>query len=252
MRNVTRGEGADGFFLKTLTECIGRVGAIDPAKAQALRDAFHSELFKEKRALENPKDFMRHEGTILERMFKNPVAVVPPPEPITPKADVIVPSGSEVSTSEFDFDFDIEPDPVNPYVTEGGPLAMALDEWATSRKHPFVRTIIINKVKYTVVGTAVVHGTKESVNINCTTGNFKKIRECDEQVLVHFNGRAVSLSQDTPNGTAFFVWLCHFKPGRVFRFWMNRNKDGVRKDDPNGSFRVLITDDQPGWRKVAA
>src|ERR1019366_6291445 len=61
-RKISRGEGADGFFLKTLTECIGRLGAIDHAKAQVLREHYHSELFKNQLAVENPKEYMRHEG----------------------------------------------------------------------------------------------------------------------------------------------------------------------------------------------
>lgn len=259
--NFTRGEGADGFFLKTLTETLGRLGAIPVDKHQAIRDAYHAAIFKDQRAVEHTQDAMRHEGIILERLLVKvpapvvaaPVPVVAPaPTPALPKASITVPTGSEPPDT-YDFgDFDIEPDPVNPYTLEGGPLAMVLDEWANSRQHPFVRTISIGKKEYTVVGTAVVHGLNETVNINCTTGSFKKIRECDEKILVHFNGRAVSMSRDTEGGTAFWVWLCHYTPGKVFRFWMNRNTNGVRHDDPKGTFRVLITKEPPGWRKVVS
>lgn len=250
-RKFSPGEGADGLFLKTLTECIGRLGAIDPAKKQALVETFHAELAKNPRVAENPKEAMRHEGTILERMFTNKAVAVPAPEPIKPKDDVIVPS---LDIEDFGLsDIDIEPDPVNPYTVEGGVFARCLDEWMASRKHPYIRTLPINGKQYTVIGTAVVHGQNGStVNINGTTGGFKKLRECDETILVHHNGRPVTMSKDGTNGTAFFVWLCHYSPGRVFRFWMNRQDNGVRKDDPRGTFRILITADGTGWRKVAA
>jgi hypothetical protein len=294
-RKVATGEGADGLFLKTLTEVIGRLGAIDPAKAAALRIEFHAELMKNPRVAESPKEFMRHEGTILERMFSTKPVEVPAREhefswdghgrnvcktagcgawvrdgkgegfdkpcPFAgPKPDVVVPmTGEEPALSAEDFglsDFDLEPEPENPYTKTGGVLATALDEWATTRKHPYVRTVQIDGKKYTVIGTAVVHGPngETSININATTGAAKKIRECDENVLVHFHGRAVSMQKDVPGSACFFVWLCHYVPGRVFRFWMNKRDTttGTRKDDPRGSFRVLITDDFAGWRKVAA
>jgi hypothetical protein len=251
MSRKIRGEGADGFFLKTLTECIGRLGAIDPAKAQKLREEFHADLFKNPLAIENPKEYLRHEGAILDRMFTCKVVELPKPEPVKPNEDMIVPMDIDDATIG---DFQLDPEPVNPYTKEGGVLAGVLDEWIATRKHPFVRTVMIDGKKYTVIGTAVIHGnsTNNSVNINCTTGNFKKIRECDEKVLVHFNGRGVSLQKDLPNGQVFFVWLCLYSPGRVFRFWMNRMVDGQRKDDPRGAMRVLITEDAFGWRKVAA
>lgn len=253
-RKFARGEGADGLFLKTLTECIGRIGAIDPSKASALREAFHAELLKDKRVVENPKDAMRHEGAILGRLFSAKPVEVPDPEPVPPKADVVIPNPDEPSVGDVeDFglgDIDIEPDPVNPYTEV---LSKSLDDWMTSRKHPYVRTIKIGGKDYTVIGTAVVHGKNgTTVNINCTTGNSRMLRECDETILVHYNGRPVTASKDGENGTAFFVWLCQYKPGRVFRFWMNRQENGVRKDDPRGTFRILITDDDCGWRKVAA
>jgi hypothetical protein len=267
MSRKIRGEGADGFFLKNLTECIGRLGAIDPTKAQKLREMYHAEIFKNPLAVENPKDYLRHEGVILERMFSAKALMMPVPAPEPPKPDVIVPLNptSPAMSADDDFglgDIDIEPEPVNPYTDENGVLAQCLNEWTLFRKHPYVRTVVINDGtktqqprKFLVIGTAVVHGqTGNTVNINCTTGNFKKIRECDETVLVHFNGRPVSMSKDGENGTAFFVWLCHYNPGKVFRFWMNRQEVamGTRKDDPRGTFRILITTEGDGWRKVAA
>ncbi len=272
-RKFARGEGADGLFLKTLTECIGRLGAIDPSKAQALRELFHAELSKDARVIENPKDALRHEGAVLERLFSKKPVAVPEPEPIPVKPDVTIPEfvealtkekvepapslgGADYFTGGDDFglgDIDIEPEPVNPFIATDGVLKGCLDEWMRTRKHPYVRNVLINGKQYTIIGTAVVHGQNgNSVNINCTTGGAKKIRECDENVLVHFNGRPVTMSVDAPNGTAFFVWLCHYSPGRVFRFWMNRSVDGNRKDDPRGTFRILITKDGDGWRKVAA
>jgi hypothetical protein len=255
-RKFARGEGADGLFLRTLTECIGRLGAIDPNKATALRDAFHRELSKDKRVSENPKEALRHEGAIIERLFSSKPVEVAPSEEIQPKPDITVPSpNADAGFTIEDFglgDGDLG-DPINPYTLEGGPVEKALNEWMLFRKHPYVKTVKIAGKKYTVIGTAVVHNQNGStVNINCTTGAFKKIRECDENVLVHFNGRAVTMSKDDPNGTAFFMWLCQFKPGRVFRFWMNKMENGVRKDDPRGTFRILITDDDVGHRKVAA
>src|SRR5208337_618463 len=133
---------------------------------------------------------------------------MPKPEPEKPKPDVVVPL-EPASEAIDDFglgDLDIEPEPVNPYMTEGGVLESTLNEWMLARKHPFVRTVIINDgtkdvqpKKFLVIGTAVVHGQNgNSVNINCTTGNFKKIRECDETILVHFNGRPVTMSKDGP------------------------------------------------------
>jgi len=255
-RKFSPGEGADGLFLKTLTECIGRVGAIDPAKKQALVETFHAELAKNPRVTENLKDAMRHEGTILERMFSTKNVALPAPAPIPPKADVVIPiPGQETALTIEDFglnDADLA-EPVNPYIADDGVLAGCLDDWMTTRKHPYVRTVLLDSKKYLVIGTAVVHGQDgSSININCTTGAFKKIRECDENILVHFNGRPVTMSKDGANGTAFFVWLCHYSPGRVFRFWMNRQENGTRKDDPRGTFRILITNDLQGWRKVAA
>ncbi len=250
-RKVARGEGADGLLIKTLTECIGRLGAIDPKKAPALRETFHAELMKNPRVAESPKDWLRHEGAIIQRMFTNKQVEVAPPEPAKPKDDIIIPTSlDDLGLS----DFDIEPDPVNNFTSENGPLAAALEEWATSRRHPFVRTVTIDGKKYAILGTAVVHYPDgRTVNINATTGNAKKIRECDETVLVHFNGRPVTMSKDVAGGTAFFVWLCHYTEGRVFRFWMNRSEHGTRKDDPRGAIRVLITSGATGgYRKVAA
>ena len=271
-RKFARGEGADGLFLKTLTECIGRLGAIDPAKAQALREAFHAELSKDKRVVENPKDAFRHEGAVLERLFSAKPVEIATPELALPKPDITVPSPDDATpTSLEDFtldDFgitesDLVVEPPNPYIVEGGELQNCLKEWMLAKKHPFIRTVVINDgtktpqpKKFLVVGTAVAHGQNgNSLNINCTTGSFKKIRECDETILVHHNGRPVTLNADAPNGTAFFVWLCHFTPGKVYRFWMNRQVDGTRKDDPRGTFRILIVDNTnggDGWRKVAA
>jgi hypothetical protein len=273
-RKFGPGEGSEGLFLKTLTECVGRLGAIDPAKKQALIESFHTELAKHPRVAENPKEALRHEGTILERLFSNKAVVQPPAEPAKPKDDIVIPTSpaglADLGLSDFDIEsppgFEIEPEPANPYTVEGGPLAQVLEEWSTSRKHPFVRRISIPTGKtikrgsvpvmqdYLVLGTAVVHYPDgSSVNINATTGNVRKIRECDETVLVHFNGRPVSMQKDTDNGTCFFVWLCHYTPGKVFRFWMNRLQNGTRKDDPRGAIRVLITPETPaGWRKVAA
>jgi hypothetical protein len=265
-RKFGPGEGSEGLFLKTLTECIGRLGAIDPGKKQALIESFHAELAKNSRVTENPKEALRHEGTILERLFTNKAVVQPPPEPAKPKGDVVIPTEvaglADLGLSDFDIEspagFTIEPDPVNPFTTEGGPLAKALEDWSTSRKHPFVRRITIGSGKtakdYLVIGTAVVHYPDgSSVNINATTGNSRKIRECDETVLVHFNGRPVTMQKDTTHGTCFFVWLCHYTEGKVFRFWMNRLQNGTRKDDPRGAMRVLITPEaEAGWRKVAA
>ena len=256
-RKFSPGEGADGLFLKTLTECIGRVGAIDPTKKQALVEAFHAELTKNPRVAENPKDALRHEGVILERMFSTKNVTLPAPEPVPPKADVVIPiPGEEQALTIEDFglsDSDLG-EPINPYIDPEGVLAKVLDEWMTCKKHPFIRQVLIDGKKFMIIGTAVVHGQDgSSININCTTGAFKKIRECDENILVHFNGRPVTMSKDGANGTAFFVWLCHNSPGRVFRFWMNRQeKNGTRKDDPRGTFRILFTNDLQGWRKVAA
>jgi hypothetical protein len=252
-RTFARGEGADGLFLKTLTECIGSLGAIDPAKAQALRNRFHEELAKDKRVAENPKDALRHEGAILERLFKVEPVVVPAPEP---KPDVVI-STANPALDDFDFDFGTEGtlgDPINPYTAADGPLAALLEEWSTSRKHPFVRHVKIEGKEYIALGTAVVRYPDGTVaNINCTTGAFKKLREADENVLVHFGGRPVSLSKEGQNGTVFFVWLCHHYLHRVFRFWLSRaDKGGTRKDDPRGQFRIKIDASTQGWSKVAA
>lgn len=242
-------EGADSFWVKTLAETIGNTRAIDPTKADLLRKEFLNTVLLSQLGKEHPEEISRHAGRILARLFGAPdepkAAPAPKPDSIDLGA-MFDDTGDDLGLGQTQSD-SVE----DPLLRKDGPFYAALMEWVATRRHPFHKVIEDGGVKYGVVGTCVGKTPKpdKTFNINCTTGNHRKIKDADETTLVHKNGRPISLSHETDNGSCFFVWLLHLKPSLTVRYWINVNEAGRRADDPKGNFRIVFTDGE--WKRAA-
>ena len=133
-----------------------------------------------------------------------------------------------------------------------------VEEYAKTRQHPFVRTMKVDAggewVHYAVVGTCIGKSKRNpnaTFNANCTTQNYRKVKDLPDHILVHRNGRPVSVGHDTPDGGRYFLWLLHHRPGLELRFWINVNEPGKpRSDIESGNVRVKLTDDADGWKRA--
>ena len=109
-------------------------------------------------------------------------------------------------------------------------------------------------VHYAVVGTCIGKSKRNpnaTFNANCTTQNYRKVKDLPDHILVHRNGRPVSVGHDTPDGGRYFLWLLHHRPGLELRFWINVNEPGKpRSDIESGNVRVKLTDDADGWKRA--
>ena len=127
------------------------------------------------------------------------------------------------------------------------------ERFSKTMKHPFIETLTFEGKRYVVVGTATVRSAKKegvSRSANATVKNYRRIKEADESILVHIDGRPMCATRELENGVCF-VWLLHHTPGLVIRFWLNESDNGQRKDNPKGTYRISLVTDEPGWKKAA-
>ncbi len=132
-------------------------------------------------------------------------------------------------------------------------LEGVVERFSASPRHPFIETLVHEGKRYVVVGTATIRSTKKegvSRSANCTVKNYRRIKDADETVLVHVDGRPMCATRELENGVCF-VWLLHHTPGLVVRFWLNESDNGQRKDNPKGTYRISLVDDGTGWKKAA-
>jgi len=281
-------EGSNSFLLQTLTTVLVSEGALRPDKADAVRTKFLELLMLEPMGKQYPAETNRHAWTILSRLFPQPpMAMQLPPvvdkmeealrnlfRPVQSKTeealqnflqgkkeeDKTPPSNPGVNLALDPADMDLlledlnEPAPAPPKDGLQVALEEAADRFSKGLKHPFIETVpcqIAGKY-YTIVGTAVIHSAKRAGctrNSNCTVNNLRRIKDADERILVHRDGRPMVVSRELENGGGVcFVWLLHQKPGLGIRFWLNERDNGTSKDNPKGTFRVTLTED--GWKKA--
>ena len=127
------------------------------------------------------------------------------------------------------------------------------ERFSKTMKHPFIETLTFEGKRYVVVGTATVRSAKKegvSRSANATVKNYRRIKDADEDILVHIDGRPMCATRELENGVCF-VWLLHHTPGLVIRFWLNESDNGQRKDNPKGTYRISLVTDEPGWKKAA-
>jgi len=127
------------------------------------------------------------------------------------------------------------------------------ERFSKSLRHPFIESLTCEGKRYIVVGTATIRSAKrEGVgrSANCTAKNYRRIKDADESILVHVDGRPVCATRELESGVCF-VWLLHHTPGLVIRFWLNESDNGQRKDNPKGTYRITLVDDETGWKKAA-
>ena len=236
-------KGSDSDIIEALTGALYGSAAIDPTKVDAFRRLFSVQMMDSPGGRKNPEAYGRHMGRILGKLFKDP----------TPQIAVDV---QPARTGMADFEDLLGDDftATNEVAAETAllehELETALDEWALAPKHPFIRHIGIAGQRYAIVGTATVRNPEATWNLGCTTGNFAKLKDADEGVLVHRNGRPVTKSKDV-GSSSYFTWLVHFKVARSIRFWANyAPKNGPRQDNPAGSKRITMVDETPYFRVV--
>jgi hypothetical protein len=276
-------EGSNSFLLQTLTAVLASEGALRPDKVDAVRTKFLERLMSEPMGKQYPAETNRHAWTILSRLFpvteqapvldlhkEVPIEALKLPEAVRSKTEEALrnflqgkeektpPSNPGVNLALDPADMDLLLEDVNdaaPAALKDG-LQVALEEtadrFAKGLKHPFIDTLRHDGKYYTVVGTAVIHSAKRAGctrNSNCTVNNLRRIKDADERILVHRDGRPMVVSRELENGGGVcFVWLLHQKPGLGIRFWLNERDNGTSKDNPRGTFRVTLTED--GWKKA--
>lgn len=107
-----------------------------------------------------------------------------------------------------------------------------------------------------LISTAIFKANGLEWNMNGTTGEFKKLRDCGENVLLYENGRPACAQKEVvkivkarsgevmeAQGT-IFLWAAHCVPGREFRFWLNELSANGR-NDINKWRKVMTAEDAP-------
>lgn len=169
--------------------------------------------------------------------------------PFTQKVDLAL-DPADIDLMLDDVDAEMPPSPRSA-------LQAALEEvaerFSKNLRHPFIESLTCEGKRYVVVGTATIHSVKrEGVarSANCTAKNYRRIKDADESILVHVDGRPVCATRELENGVCF-VWLLHHTPGLAIRFWLNESDNGKRQDNPKGTYRITLVDDATGWKKAA-
>lgn len=278
--------GSNSFLLRSLVQAIIDTGALRGDKVGATIDRFKALVSETDIAKRQPKDVSRHVEEIAFQLHPladkeaEPEKVAegtgwPYPEkevPSDPKAyakavqDTAEKYSFKSSAQDPHVDLTLDPAeidlllddedasmPVNPRSAIQSVLEGIADRFAASPRHPFIETVMHDGKRYVAVGTATIHSTKRensSRSANCTVKNYRRIKDADESVLVHVDGRPMSASRDLANGVCF-VWLLHHVPGLAIRFWINENDNGARSDNPRGSYRMILTNDEAGWKKAS-
>lgn len=275
-------EGSNSVLVRTLTDSIAIVLAeTDPGAVDRFAETFKQKMFSQLGVTRQPR-YARHIAEILERLqfqaqiaiaakdpayivIQHPVAngVNEPAKPAPVEGnyddlfDLIDPPAAPPEDVSIDDAIDgLVNKPAEDTVLE--PMRGIIEEYVTKRTHPFVRVFKHDYencgYRFVAVGTCVGKSKRNpnaTFNANCTTQNYRKIKDLPESILVHRNGRPVTLCHETPDGGRFFLWLLHHKPGLELRFWINVNEPGKpRADVESGNCRLRLTDDAQGWQKV--
>jgi hypothetical protein len=276
-------EGSNSVLVRTLTDAaaglLAKSGQLDE-----FIDVFRKNMMTQPEVLRNPK-YARHMSEVIDRLTLR--AEINGAQ-LDPNYTVISNHGPSPKTngkSQHDFDdlldlidppatedvsLEDEPDTIDD-ILDGTSKASAVDvlslilrkcavDFAESRQHPFVRAFDDGSHsphasgRYVVVGTCVGRSKKNpraEFNANCTTQNFRKIKDASDDILVYRDGRPMSVCHEATDGGRFFVWLLHHKPGLELRFWVNVNEPGKpRSDIDSGNVRVRLTDDEQGWKRA--
>ena len=277
--------GSNSFLLRSLVQALIDTRALRGDKVGALIERFKELVNETDIAKRQPKDVSRHVEEIAFQLHpladkeSEPEKVAegtgwPYPEkevPSDPKAyakavqDTAEKYGFKSAPQDPHVDLTLDPAeidlllddedasmPVNPRSAIQSVLEGVADRFAASPRHPFIETVMHDGKRYVAVGTATIHSTKRensSRSANCTVKNYRRIKDADESVLVHVDGRPMSASRDLPNGVCF-VWLLHHHPGLAIRFWLSEGDTKTRRDNPQGAFRIILSDDVMGWRKA--
>jgi hypothetical protein len=269
-------QGSDSFLVRTLTEVAAPILS-ESGKLEAFITTFKAVAGSQPEVKKNPR-WHRHIAEIVEKLEKEAFRSIIATAAADPDYSVIVTPAlvpPPVVAENYDDVFDLV-DPAVQEVSLGDTIDDALDgggktsaknefaletymaEYVKARKHPFVHAFWMGDrgttKGYAVVGTCVGKSKKNpnaTFNANCTTGNHRKIKDVPEDILVHRNGRPVTLCHETPEGDRYFLWLLHHKPGLELRFWINVNEPGKSRGDiESGNFRIRLTNEGQGWKRA--
>jgi hypothetical protein len=247
MSKRTIAKGSDSDIIEALTEALYESGAIDHTKFDAFRRLFSAQMMDSPGGRKNPEAYGRHMGRILGKLLKE---APPSVELATQVAPMALDPFAGILSLDDEFVLSPNDEAVLDAIFFAEALETALNEWAVDPKHPFIRYLDGPGGPYAMVGTATIRKPDVTWNLGCTTGNFAKLKDADEKVLVHRNGRPVMKSKDI-EGSSYFVWLVHFKVSRSFRFWANEaRKNGPRQDNPAGAKRIIMVEEEPHFRIV--
>ena len=180
------------------------------------------------------------------------LGVEPPPPPVPPTEDLGPYVGSDFDDFASLLD-DIDA-PVNPMLSDNGPLRFALDEFvqAGKKRHPFVQDFYLGGERFVAVGTMfgrVERGphARERLNIQGTVNPHKSFQKCPPEVMVQSGGRVLSLyHEDEETEERKYVFVVRHKPGRKIRWWGRVGN----ADFPGLARFVILTDDEQGWKQV--
>ncbi len=279
-------EGSNSFLLKALTEALAAENAISPEKFPAVSKSFQERVNANDLTKKYPAEVLAHVGTILGRLTppektldphrEIPISELKLPEKdsnaetyprglrgvarATEAAGVAIPpfhAKTNLALDPADIDLLCEDiDASSPPSARGALQALiegAADKFASSMKHPFIESLMFGEKRYIVVGTATIRSAKKegvSRSANATVKNYRRIKDADEAILVHVDGRPMCATRELENGVCF-VWLLHHVPGLVVRFWLNEADNGIRKDNPKGTYRITLTDTPVGWKMAS-
>jgi len=280
-------EGSNSVLVRTLADAASGL-LVKSGQLDEFIDVFRKTMMAQPEVLRNPK-YARHMSEVIDRLTLR-AAIAPamsdPDFKVYKTAASPLPVNGK-STHEFEDLFDLIDPPAPPAEDvslddEPGTIddamngnrkpraasavhatmQMLAEEFASTRQHPFVRTFhyiekegpgVLSRNRYAVVGTCVGKSNKNpraEFNANCTTQNYRKIKDVPDDILVHRDGRPVSVCHETDDGSRFFLWLLHHKPGLELRFWINVNEPGKpRSDIESGNVRVKLTEDEQGWKR---
>ncbi len=230
-------EGSKSFLMKCFTGALQSTEAIQPSQMGSLTAEFL------RRVQEDPNtEYLRHASEVLQDIAPLPKKCSAPTAPTAPLDEDF----EKMFADDFGLGIDQSDRVEDPFTGPSSELHTIMGEWIVTKAHPFAKMVTIAGKKYGVVGTCkcTTADRSRTYDINCTTGNYRKLKDADESVLVFHNGRPVSLAREVgPN--RFFLWLVHVKPNLTVRFWANIQQNGQRSDHPNGNHRLMLT--PSGW-----
>ncbi len=155
--------------------------------------------------------------------------------------------------------FGSTPQTVEPSLATHEKIKAMFAEMKGKTTHPFVRIAEITDTSsqngiYAGLGVADGRYTKpgpdlgKAFHVNCTINNYRRLREVPDNILVHHNGRPVTLVDDNKEtGLRKTLYLVKFSDGIKIRFW-SRIGD---TDRPGGAKFVIFDSKAPGlWRMV--